>query len=76
MIYGDDSPTVLRGGKTMSEIGVITVESYSCVTGKDEQECKEKVKKLMDAGRIHEVIEEPHPSRPSNKKSNWVAYVY
>lgn len=54
----------------------VSLESYSCVVGKDEQECKEKVKKLMDAGMIHEVIEEPHPSMPFSKKSDWVAYVY
>lgn len=31
----------------------------------DEQECKENVKKLMDAGKIKEVVTEPRPSRPS-----------
>lgn len=57
----------------------VTIENYSSVWGKDEQECKNKVRKLMDEGRITEIVAEPHPSRPSavrlGKKCDWVAYV-
>ena len=53
----------------------ITIENYSAVYGKDEEECRNKIRKLMDEGKITEVVEAPHPSRLSSKKCDWVAYV-
>lgn len=53
----------------------ITIEDYSAVCGKNEEECRDKIRKLMDEGKITEIVEAPHPIRLNSKACDWVAYV-
>ena len=53
----------------------ITIENYSALWCKNEEECRDKIRKLMDEGKITEVVEAPHPTRLNSKKCDWVAYV-
>lgn len=53
----------------------ITIEDYSAVWCKNEEECRDKIRKLMDEGKITEIVEAPHPTRLNSKTCDWVAYV-
>ena len=53
----------------------IEVADYSAVVGKSEQECKDKVQKFLELGKITEVVEEAHPMRRNSTKCDWVTYV-